>query len=104
LIKQFGFFVSFLDTFNYILGSDKTLTIEDNGSGCAVKVNGEECSKCEIVDCQQEASEPGVNYVIDCSNVLLCEASYECGEGDEIFGKVLLKFTPPQMFKTWGNI
>jgi hypothetical protein len=76
LINQRGLFVSFSDTFNYISGRDDTIIIEDNGLGCAVTINGETCSKYEIVDCQQESSGPGLNYAIDCSKVLLCAASY----------------------------
>jgi hypothetical protein len=59
--------------------------IEDHGSDCTVIIDRATCSKCVIVDCPStEASGPGTKYAIDCSHVLEREATFACGEGDEL--------------------
>ena len=83
-INRFGIFTSFTDTFVYIKGRADILSMEDDGVGCSVKVNGETCQGCEHVDCGHENPGPGVNYAIDCSNIM-DNATYVCGEGDELF-------------------
>jgi hypothetical protein len=90
-INRFGSFVSYSDTFDYISGRNETIVIKDDRSDCTVTIDGVACSKCEIVECptkETSDSDPGTTYAIDCSNVLEREATYACGEGDEIFAAI----------------
>ncbi len=81
-INSFGSSVARVDTFEYISGRDEVVVIHDNKIQCQVTINGEACELCTYTDCDEEG---GRSYFIDCSSRLGENATYNCGEGHDVF-------------------
>ena len=83
LIGNFGFFVSNFQTFEYILGRQERVLLEQvrADNSCSFSVDGRKCESCDVVECADST----LRYNIQCEN----DTYLGCGEVASGFFEVL---------------